>query len=79
MHYTELLPQPGMASWGCELMLNVIVDGSCCHALLFQELSFPAALLGHGSQSLLVIALWDTPALVTRVRLPGDGGEGRRQ
>lgn len=60
-------------------MMSIIVDGSCRHASLFQELLFPAALPGHSSQPPLVIALLDSPALVTRVRLPGDGDEGRRQ
>lgn len=79
VHNTDLLSQPGLASWGSQLMLNNIVDGSCCHASLFQELSFPAASLGRSSQPPLVTMLLDIPALVTRVRLPGDRDEGRRQ
>lgn len=68
MHNTDLLSQPRMASWGSELMLSVIVDGSCCHTLVLQELSFPAALLGHSSQSPLVIVLLEAPVFVVRGR-----------
>lgn len=60
MHKTDLLSQPGMTSWGSELMLNIIVDGSCCQASLFQGFLFPAVLLGHSSQSPLFIAILDT-------------------
>lgn len=79
MHNTDLLSQPVMASWGGELMLNIIVDGSYCHASLFLELSFPSASSGHSSQTPFVITLLEISALMTRVRLPGDGGEDRRQ
>lgn len=79
VHNTDLLSQPGVSSWGAELMLSITVNGSCCHASLFQELLFPTALLGNSSQPPLVIMLSDTPVPVAKVRLPGDGGEGRRQ
>lgn len=79
MYNTDLLSQSIMMSWGGELMPNIIVDGSYCHASLFPELSFPSALLGHSSQTPFVITLLEIPALMTRVRLPGNGGEGRRQ
>lgn len=44
-------------------MLNIIVDGSCCHALLFQGLLFPAVSLGQSSQSPHFVAVLDTLGL----------------
>lgn len=59
-------------------MLNIIVDGSCCHASLFQGLLFPAVLLGHSSQSPLFTAVLDTLGLDKSEASRGCG-EGRKQ
>lgn len=73
VHKTDLLSQPGMTSRGSELMLSIIVDGSCCHASIFQGILFPAVLLGHSSQSPLFIAVLDILGLDKREASRGWG------
>lgn len=76
MHDTDLLPHPGATSWGGDLMLDISANSMLCFARSFHFL-LPRRGTVHDFSSL---SCSRTPfVLVTRVRLPGDGGEGRRQ